>query len=104
MLNGQSDIEETVVDVIGEDENVEHSLVELVAANIIEDERRKEQDEEGAKTRTTTTTRKRTATNNQGKNKRPKKFSCTPEVAEDLLKYVQDYKSTCDRVLPKGNL
>ena len=100
MLNGQSDIEETVVDVIGEDENVEHSLGELVAAIIIEDERRKEQDEEGAKTRTTTTTSKRTATNNQGKNKWPKKFSWTPEIAGDLLKYVQDYKSTCDRVLP----
>ena len=96
MLNGQSDIEETVVDVIGEDENVQHSLGDLVAANIIEDERRKAQDEEGAETRTTTTTRKRKATNNQGKNKRPKKFSWTPEIAEDLLKYVQDYKSTCD--------
>ena len=26
----------------------------------------------------------------------PNKFSWTPEKAEDLLKYVQDYKSSCD--------
>ena len=96
MLNGQSYIEETVVDVIEKDENLEHSLGDLVAANIIEDERRKAQDDEVAKTPTMTTTRKCKATNNQGKNKRPKKFSWTPKIAEDSLKYVQDYKSTCD--------
>ena len=96
MLNGQSYIEETVVDVIEKDENLEHSLGDLVAANIIEDERRKAQDDEVVKTPTMTTTRKCKATNNQGKNKRPKKFSWTPKIAEDSLKYVQDYKSTCD--------
>ena len=97
MLNGQSDIEETVADVIREDENVHHSLGDLVAANIIEDERGKvRDDEEGAKTPTTTITRKRKAANNQGKDKRPKKLSWTPEKAEDLLKYVLDYKSHCD--------
>ena len=96
VLNGQSDIDETVVDVIEEDENVETSLLDLVAANIIEDGQRKTRDEEDAKTPTTTTTRKRKATNNQGKNKIPKKFSWTPEIAEDLLKYVQDFKSNCD--------
>ena len=32
----------------------------------------------------------------RAKKKRPKKFSWTPEKAEDLLKYLQDYKSSCD--------
>ena len=30
------------------------------------------------------------------KKKRPNKFSWTSQKAEDLLKYVQDYKSSCD--------
>ena len=68
-----------IVDVTGEEENEERSFEDL--ENDIADKDRGKASEEGVKT--TIRTRKRTTTQNIGK-KRPKKFSCTPEKAEDL--------------------
>ena len=93
IANKQTTSEEVIVDVTGEEENEVRSFEDL--ENNIADSDRGKASEECAKT--TTGTRKRRTTQNQGKKKkkRPNKFSGTPEKAEDLLKYLQDYKSSC---------
>ena len=82
LANKQTTSEEVIVDVTGEEENEGRSFEDL--ENDIADSDRGKASEECAKT--TTGTRKRTTTQNQGKKQRPKKFSWTPEKAEDLLK------------------